>query len=227
MIEVLNYSLNTGIAFIARKMGSQLLHKYLEDFGFSQYTDIELDGEIEGKMEFWNDWSESELITRGFGQGVTSSPLQMTMAFAALANGGYLMKPILVEEVHHPDGTIKTFHPEKVRRVISEESAHTIKSMLFNAVSNGIARAARVWGYSVMGKTGTSQTYDSSGRALEGAGTTITTFAGFAPINDPAFVVLVKYDYPKTSQWGSETAAVTFHKVADFLLKHFAIPPDR
>lgn len=226
MIEVLNRSLNTGIAFITRKMGSQLLYEYLKNFGFGQYTDIELDGEADGQIEFWKDWSESELVTRGFGQGITSTPLQMAMAFSALANGGYLMKPLLVEEIRYPDGEIKTYHPEKIRRVISDETYHTIKAMLLNAVSNGIARGARVWGYTVMGKTGTSQTY-KHGQAQEGIGTTITSFAGFGPLKDPAFVILVKYDYPRASQWGSETAAGTFRRVAEFLFQHLGIPPDK
>ncbi|MCF7812432.1 hypothetical protein K9M59_02440 [Candidatus Gracilibacteria bacterium] len=226
MIEVLNRSLNTGIAFITRKMGYKLLYEYLRAFGFGQYTDIELNGEADGQLEFWKDWSESELITRGFGQGLTSTPLQMGMAFSVLANGGYLMKPLLVEEVRYPDGTVKKYHSEKIRKVISDETYHTIKAMLLNAVNNGIARGGRVWGYNVMGKTGTTQTYRGN-QVLEGAGTTITSFAGFGPLKEPQFVILVKFDYPKVSQWGSETAAGTFRRVADFLFRHMSIPPDK
>jgi len=227
MISVLNRSLNTGIAFITRKMGSKLVYEYLRDFGFGQFTDIELDGEEEGTLEHWGEWVETELITRGFGQGVTASPLQMTMAFAALANGGYLMKPILVEQVNYQDGRgTKKFLPEAIRRVISDETSATIKSMLLSGVNRGAAEEAQVFGYSVMGKTGTSQTY-KNGYAQEGLGTTIASFAGFGPIQDPAFVVLVKFDYPKTSQWGSETAAITFKRMADFLFEHLEIPPDR
>lgn len=226
MITVLNRSLNTGIAFITRKMGRELIYKYLKDFGFAQYTDIELDGETQGELEFWREWTESELITRGFGQGISSTPLQMAMAFSVLANGGYLMKPILVEEVRYPDGKIEKIQPEKIKRVISDKAYGMIKSMLLNSVSHGVARGGKVYGYSVMGKTGTSQTY-KNGKALEGLGTTITSFAGFGPFTNPKFVVLVKYDYPKYSQWGSETAALTFKKVATFLFNYFEIPPDK
>ncbi|HEY5714675.1 MAG TPA: penicillin-binding protein 2 [Candidatus Gracilibacteria bacterium] len=227
MIEVLNRSLNTGIAFITRKMGAKAVYDGLKAFGFGQYTDIELDGELSGDLEYWTDWAESELITRGYGQGISATPLQTVLAFAALANGGYLMKPILIEEIRHSDGEVKVFESEKVRRVISDKTYNTIKSMLKNAVNNGIARGGRVWGHTVMGKTGTSQTYDRAGRLLTGEGTTITTFAGFGPFNDPAFVILVKYDYPKVSQWGSETAAVTFRKVAEYLFQYYGIPPDQ
>lgn len=227
MISVLNRSLNTGIAFITRKMGPKLLYEEMTKFGFGQFTDIEIDGEAQGELEPWQYWVESELITRGFGQGVSSTPLQMAMAFNALANGGYVMKPLIVEEVRYADGRApKTYHPEVVERVISDETYSQIKSMLLQGVTRGVANNAQVPGYSVMGKTGTSQTY-RHGRALEGLGTTIASFAGFGPIKEPRFVVLVKYDYPKTSQWGSETAAVTFQEVAEFLFDHFQVPPDK
>lgn len=227
MISVMNRSLNTGIAFITRKMGAKLMYEYLRDFGFGQFTDIELDGEQDGDLEYWTDWAETELITRGFGQGIAVSPLQMTMAFAALANGGYLMKPILVEEIRYQDGrATKKFLPDSIRRVISDETSATIKSMLLSSVNRGVARGGQVDGYSVMGKTGTSQTY-KNGKAQEGVGTTIASFAGFGPIQEPAFVILVKFDYPKTSQWGSETAARTFQRVAEFLFEYLEIPPDR
>ena len=225
MLSVLNRSLNTGIAFITRKMGAKMLYESFIQFGFGQYTDIELAGEEEGTLEHYQDWSESELITRGFGQGMTATALQVALSFSALANGGYLMKPMLVEEIQSPDGEVQKFYPKKVRRVISEETSNTIKAMLKNSVSNGIARGARVSGYSVMGKTGTSQTY-RNGKALEGVGTTITSFAGFAPMDHPEFVVLVKFDFPKVSQWGSETAAGTFRRVATFLFQYFEVPPE-
>ena len=227
MISVLNRSLNTGIAFVTQKMGAKLMYEYLRDFGFGQYTDIELPGEADGELEFWKDWSASELVTRGFGQGITTTPLQMVMGFATLANGGYLYKPIIVEEIRYQDGRpTRKFHPEVVRRVVGDRAYNAVKSMLLNVVSAGTGRGARVFGYSVMGKTGTSQTY-RNGKVLEGVGTTIASFAGFGPIQEPRFVMLVKYDYPKTSQFGSETAARTFQSTAEFLFDYFEVPPDR
>ncbi len=225
MIDVINKSLNTGIAFITRKMGAQMLHEYLKNFGFGQFTDIEIDGEAKGQLEFWQDWEESELITRGFGQGFTASPLQVALSYGALANGGYLMKPLLIEKIISPDGEEESFESERIRRIISEETYQTIKAMLLNSIENGVARGAGVRGHSLMGKTGTSQTY-RNGKALTGLGTTITSFAGFGPYNDPKFVILVKLDYPKVSQWGSETAAGTFRRVADFLFDYYQIPPE-
>ncbi len=226
MIDVLNRSINTGIAFVTQKMGAKLLYEYFKNFGFGQYLDVQLDGEAQGQLEFWKDWADSELVTRGFGQGISSTPLQMAMAFSALANGGYLMKPLLVEEIHYPGGEVGKFYPEKIRRVISDETAHTMKAMLLNSVTNGIARGAKVPGYTVMGKTGTSQTY-KHGEVLEGVGTTVGSFIGFAPLKEPAFLILVKMDRPKTSQWGSETSAGTFRRVAEFLFQYMNIPPDK
>ena len=225
MIEVINKSLNTGIAFLTRKMGPQMLYEYLRNFGFSQFTDIQIDGEAKGQLEFWQDWEESELITRGFGQGFTASPLQVAMSYGALANGGYLMKPLLIEKIISTDGEEEKFEPERIRRIISEETYQTIKAMLLNSVENGVARGAGVRGHSLMGKTGTSQTY-RNGKALTGLGTTITSFAGFGPYDEPRFVILVKLDHPKVSQWGSETAAGTFRRVADFLFDYYQIPPE-
>lgn len=226
MIDVLSRSLNTGIAFITQKMGSRILYEALKSFGFGEYTDIELDAEAKGQLEHWENWELSELVTRGFGQGFTATPLQVGLAFSALANGGYLMKPILVEKVEKSDGTIEEFSPERIRRVISEETSQTIRSILLSAVNVGTGRAARVYGYTTLGKTGTSQTY-KNGKAQTTLGSTIASFAGMGPVDDPQFVIIVKYDHPKSSQWGSETAAVTFRKVAAFLFDYLKIPPDR
>ncbi len=226
MIEVLDRSLNTGIAFITRKMGVKLMYEALKNFGFGSFTDVDFGGEAKGRLEDASKWVESELITRGFGQGFTATPLQVALSFGALANGGYLMKPILVDEIQYSNGTTKQNQPERVRRVISEETSRKIRSMMYSTVRRGTGRGARIAGYSILGKTGTSQTY-KNGKALTGVGTTIATFAGMAPIDDPQFVILVKYDYPKKSQWGSETATRTFRKVARFLFDYLAIPPDR
>lgn len=225
MLTVLQKSLNTGIAFITQKMGSQVMYEYLRNFGFDQYTDVELDGENPGKLEFWKDWSPSELVTRGFGQGFTATPLQVVTAFSALANGGYLMKPILVEEIRYSDGTVQVMQPEIIRRVVSGKTAETVKAMLLSTIDKELRRS-RVAGHTVMGKSGTSQTY-RNGKPLEGEGTTIASFAGFGPVNDPRFVVLVKYDYPRTSQWGSSTAGLTFQRIMEYGFNHYDIPPDR
>ena len=136
------------------------------------------------------------------------------------------MKPMLVEEVRKTDGEIKQYQPEIVNRMISEETYQTIKAMLKNVVETGTGRGAQTRGYSIMGKTGTSQSY-RNGKAQTELGTTIASLAGYGPYDEPAFVILVKYDFPKTSPWGSETAAVTFGKISRFLVEYLEIPPER
>jgi len=226
MSVVLEKSLNTGMTFVAKKIGPALFYNYLKKFGFLDRTDIELDSEAVGKVEYFENWTESELATHAFGQGLTITMVQLAQAYCALANGGIIMKPYLVEEIRHPDGTETTFEPQEISRVISEDTSAKITTMLVNSTERGFATKGQVPEHFVSGKTGTSQTY-KSGRALFGKGTTIGTFAGFGPIDDPKFVIIIKYDYAKQSEWGSDTAGPTFSKLAEFIFDYLNIPPDK
>ncbi len=226
MSVVLEKSLNTGMSFIAQKIGGALLYSYLKKFGFMDRTDIEMDSEAVGKIAYYDKWTQSELCTHAFGQGLTVTMIQMAQAYAALSNGGTIMKPYLVEEIRHPDGTKTTFEPQEVRRVISEDTSSKIITMLVNSTERGFANKGQVKDHFVSGKTGTAQTY-KGGRALFGKGTTIGTYAGFGPIEDPKFVIIVKYDYAKQSEWGSDTAGPTFSKLAGFIFDYLNIPPDK
>lgn len=226
MKTVIAQSLNTGMTFIAKKIGPALLYSYLEKYGFLDRTDIEFDAEALGKIEYWEDWTESELATHAFGQGLTVTMLQMADAYSVFANGGILMQPYIIQEVRHDDDTITSTEPHEIRRVISEDTATKIRAMLLNAVENGVAKNARIDGHYIAGKTGTSQTY-KYGRALSGPGTTIATFAGFAPYDDPQFVVMIKFDKPRTTVWGDSTASPTFNKIGQYLFDYYNIPPDK
>lgn len=226
MQTVLAKSLNTGMTFVAKKMGPALFYSYLKKFGFLERTDIEFDNESAGKVDYYDKWTESELATHAFGQGLTVTMLQLVNAYAAIANGGVLMQPHIVREIRHDDKTVSTTEPRQIRRVISEDTASKIREMLKYAVEHGVASPAKVEGHFVAGKTGTSQTY-RNGRALSGKGTTTATFAGFGPVENPQFVVLVKYDRPRTTEWGSSTAAPTFQQLAGYLFDYYNIPPDK
>jgi len=226
MNTVLAESLNTGMTYIAKKMGGALFYSYLDKFGFLDRTDIEFDNESVGKIEYFEEWTESELATHSFGQGLTVTMIQLANAYSVLANGGILMQPYIVEETRHHDGKTTYNEANEIRRVISEESSDKITAMLVNAVENGVASKGMVDRHKVAGKTGTSQTY-KHGRALSGSGTTITGFAGYGPIEDPQFVIIVKFDHPRSSEWGSETAAPTFSKIASYLFDYYNIPPDK
>lgn len=226
MKTVIAFSLNTGMTFVAKQMGPALFYKYMEKFGFLEKTDIEFNNELTGKIEYFDKWTESELATHAFGQGITVNMLQMANAYSTIANGGILMQPYIVSEIRSQDGIISKTEPTQVRRVLKEDTSVKMIAMLANSVETGFANKAQVPGYFMAGKTGTSQTY-KNGRALSGSGTTITTFAGFGPISNPQWVALVKLDYPKTSEWSENTVTPAFKEVATFLYDYLNIPPDK
>jgi len=226
MTNVLEQSSNIGMAYVAKKIGRNLFYSYMMKFGFGERTGIEFVTEESGKIQYFTQWADSELVTAAFGQGIAVTPLQMVNGYAALANGGILMQPYIVESVEHSDGTVEVTEPTVIGQAISEDTSNTITAMLVSAVENGVAKNAQVDNHYVAGKTGTSQTY-KWGKPLEGAGTTITSFAGYGPVDDPKFVILVKLDRPRQSEWGSDTAAPIFADIAEFLFDYYNIPPDK
>ncbi|MBP7671191.1 penicillin-binding protein 2 [Candidatus Gracilibacteria bacterium] len=226
MTTVLAESLNTGMTFIAKKIGPALFYNYLDKFGFLEKTNIEFDTEKKGQVAFFENWTESELATKAFGQGLTINMVQMVNGYNTIANGGILMQPYIIDEIRYDDGKTLTTEPKELRRVISEESANTVTQMLVTAIEEGVAANAKTATNYIAGKTGTSQTY-RNGRALSGAGTTIASIAGFAPIDDPKFTILIKLDYPKTSEWADSTASHAFRELSQFLFEYYNIPPDK
>ncbi|MBN2307118.1 penicillin-binding protein 2 [Candidatus Peregrinibacteria bacterium] len=226
MTEVLEKSLNTGMSWVAKQLGKRLMYKYLKDFGFGEYTNIKLEGETKGAVDYYSHWSKAQLLTTSFGQGIVVTPLQMVAAWAALANGGKLMQPYIVDSVIRGGEVIKT-EPEIIYRVISEETSSIITSMLVSVVRRGHARPADIPGYLIAGKTGTAQIAGKYGKYETGDGSTITSFAGYFPALKPQFVVLVKFDRPRIGEntWGATTAAPVFRKVAEFLIDYYSIEP--
>lgn len=227
MTQCLEHSINTCMTMISNKLGRKLFHRMLTRFGFGQITGIELEDELGGALRPWKSWSSSEVATHSFGQGISSTPLQMVTAFSALANGGKLMKPSILDAIIHSDGTRTTIGPRMLDQVITEKTAETITAMLTSVVTRGQAKTAKVPGYKIAGKTGTSQIAGPGGRYETGPGSVHTTFAGYAPISHPKFTILVKFDRPAGEEvWGSMTAAPTFKRIASFLFDYYGIPPD-
>ena len=224
MTDVLAYSLNTGMSFVSKKLGKKLMYQYLKDFGFGEYTNIKLEGETKGKVDYYKQWSKAKMLTTSFGQGIVVTPLQVITAWAALANGGKLMQPYIIDSIIKDNKIIKA-EPQIVKRVISEETSSIITSMLINSVRRGVARPADITGYLIAGKTGTSQVAGNNGKYETGEGSTITSFAGYAPALKPQFVVLVKLDRPRIGEgtWGATTAAPMFREIAEFLMKYYNI----
>lgn len=225
MIEVLNQSINTGVIYVEKLLGNRTFGEYFTRFGFGERTGIGLPAELAGNIRnLDNTRSTISFFTAAFGQGVTMTPLQMIDAYAALANGGMLLKPRIIDTIIHADGREEKVEPEPVRRVVSEETSRTMGQMLRDVVVNGHGKRADVPGYLVGGKTGTAQVAKNDAKGYE-KDLSIGSFIGYAPIDDPRFVVLVKLDNPKNVEWAESSAAPTFGEIMKFLLQYAKIKP--
>jgi len=228
MNTVLELSLNTGAIFAMRQTGADVFDQYVQNFGFGEKTGIELNGESAGDINsLVKEKTNKELYaaTASFGQGIAVTPLQMVSAFAAIANGGVLMQPYLVKEIVHADGSTALTQPKQIRRVISERASMIMGGMLVNVVEKGHGKAAGVKGYYVAGKTGTAQVPKKGGGYEKNVN--IGSFAGFAPANDPAFVMLVRMNHPRDVAWAESSAAPLFGDIAEYILNYFQIPTER
>ncbi len=225
MTKVLEDSINTGMIFVERSVGHKVFAERLRRFGFGEKTGVKLPAESGGDLHNLNDFRIGiQFYTAAYGQGITGTPLQMVSAYAALANGGVLMRPQIVESIGHADGEVEMIQPEEIRRVISKETSEAIGHMLRSVVVNGHGKRADVPGYEVVGKTGTAQVAKTDGGGYE-EGKTIGSFAGYAPRENPRFVVLMKVDNPKDVQWAESSAAPAFGQLMRFLLEYARIEP--
>lgn len=225
MTRVLDESLNTGTVHVEKLLGNKMFAEYVRRFGFGESTESGFIGEALGNiknLDYLN--REINFFTASFGQGISLTPLQLARAYSALANGGRLMKPQFVDRIIRPDGSIEVIQPQEDRRVIQESTSKQIGEMLYSVVENGHGKKAKIPGYRVGGKTGTAQVAkkDEKGYA---EGITIGSFAGYAPIDDPQFVVVVKIDNPKKVIWAETVSGPVFGKMMTFLLEHAKIPP--
>lgn len=221
MKDAIVHSDNTGMVYAGRKLGLDKFYSYLEDFGFGQPTNIDLQDESSPEIRSKDSWREIDLATASFGQGIAVTPIQMITAISAIANGGNLMQPQIVKEIKDDQKTYQ-IKPRIISQVIKEATALQIKEMMVAAVDEGEAKFAKPKGFRIAGKTGTAQIpvaghYDPN--------KTIASFVGFAPADDPKFVMLVRYDEPSSSIFGAETAAPTFFEIAKQLLLYYKIVP--
>jgi cell division protein FtsI/penicillin-binding protein 2 len=221
MTDVLVHSDNVGMVFVAKKLGIDKFVKYIKDFGIGEKTGIDLQGEIAPALR--ENWIEVDLYTAAFGQGLSITGIQMVKAVGAIANQGKLVQPRMVNNIIDSDRELQV--PTKViSQVVSEKTAKTITDMLVAAVDYGDAKWAKPKGYKIAGKTGTAQIaigghYDEE--------KTIASFVGFAPADDPAFVMLTIIEEPQSSPWGSETAAPLFFDIAKKLFIYLGISPEK
>ena len=227
MTEVLMNSANVGASYVSTKVGKDAFYRRLRDFGFGSPTGIDLQGETEGMLVLPSspNWSPINLYTNGYGQGIGVTPLQLITAEAAVANGGLLMRPYVVSKVVRDGQVVRENKPTVVRRVLKPEVAATLKGMMQTVVEEGEYQVARLDGYTIGGKTGTSSIPSKTGGYDPKL--TIASFVGYSPVKSPKFIVLVKIDQPRKSPWGSEVAAPAFKNLARRLYAYMNIPPDK
>lgn len=226
MTQVLEDSINTGMIYAMRAMGMETFVAYVKSFGFGQATGIELDTEGAGTIASLDLEAEIYAATASFGQGITVTPLQIVMAYAAIANGGVLKAPLIVDEIQHADGTVEKRSTRDVAQVMDPKTARLVSAMLVSVIEHGHGRRAGVDGYYIGGKTGTAQVAKTDGIGYE-EDNTIGSFAGFGPVEDPKFAMVVRIDHPRDVVWAESTAAPLFGEIAEFLLQYFEVPPVR
>lgn len=225
MTKVLEESINTGMVFTMRAMGQDTFVNYVKKFGFGKQTGIELEKESAGNVTSLSKKSEVFRATASFGQGITTTPIQVVMAYAAIANGGTLKKPMLIDEIKHPDGTVEKRSPQDVAQVLSAKTSRMVGAMLVSVVEHGHGKKAGVPGYYIAGKTGTAQVASANGGYSED--NTVGSFAGFGPVEDPKFAMIVRVNHPRDVTWAESTAAPLFGDIAGFLLQYFEVVPIR
>jgi cell division protein FtsI/penicillin-binding protein 2 len=224
MVGCLRYSLNVCLAHVAaEELGALRFYAYLTAFGIGQLSGVDLAGEVPGQLRTPRhpEWTESDLGTNAFGQGVSVTPIQLITAVGAIANGGVMVQPHIVRQVVGPEGA---YWPKTtvLGQPISRQTAETLTAMLVEAVQ-GETRFVHIPGYVLAGKTGTAQVPTERGYDPRW---TVASFVGWGPVRDPRFIVLVRIDKPQTSPWGAVIAAPVFQKVAERLVVLMGIPPD-
>jgi cell division protein FtsI (penicillin-binding protein 3) len=214
--DVIAQSSNIGSAKVAERLGRERFAAAVEAFGFGQVSGIDLPGEVPGLLRPPARWGRIHLVTTAFGQGIAVTPLQLTRAFAAIANGGRLMRPYTVRRISAADGSLRYLgRPRVERRVMSRAAARTVTDLLVRVTEEGTGKQARIDGFTVAGKTGTAQKVDArTGRYHPRD--RMSSFVGFVPAEDPALVILVVIDTPRTATYGGIVAAPVFRAIAEY-----------
>ncbi|KQQ85449.1 peptidoglycan glycosyltransferase [Arthrobacter sp. Leaf137] len=220
---VIGSSMNTGTVMVGQDLSREQRYDYLRKFGVGSSTGIPLPGESAGLLAQPDQWDGRQEFAVLFGQGVSQTPLQTTMAFQAIANDGVLLKPQLIESYLDPDGTEHPVEAEPGSRAVSESTARQTRDILESVVTAGGAKDIKVPGYRVGGKTGTAEAVADSGKGLDGY---TASFVGMAPMDDPQYVVMVNVQRPAGNIYGISTAPV-FNNIMTRVLSTFDVAPSR
>ena len=224
--EIITKSSNIGTAKVAMKLGESRLHKYISEMGFGRRSGVSLPGEVRGILHPVNKWSKLSISRIPMGHGVAATPMQLVMAMSAMANGGNLMRPLLVDRLVDRDGNVvMQYNPTVVRKVIHDETAQQMVEMLVTVVSDeGTARLAWLQNYTVAGKTGTAQKPSKTKRGYE-AGKYFSSFIGFLPAENPQLCIGVFVDEPHNGYYGGVVAAPAFKVIAEKSANYLGLEP--
>ncbi|MGH3665928.1 MAG: peptidoglycan D,D-transpeptidase FtsI family protein, partial [Egibacteraceae bacterium] len=223
--DIIEQSSNIGTIKVARRLGPERLHRYLQRFGYGRPTGIGFPGEAGGLVPDTDSWWETSLPTISIGQGVSATLLQVASVFQTVANEGRSIQPTLVRGTVGEDGRLQASDPPPSRRVVTADTARAVSDMLVRVVEGeqGTCELCAVPGYHVGGKTGTAQKPSTTRRGYQ-AGAYIGSFVGFAPAENPALVVGVMLD-EASPYYGGLSAGPTFAEIMGFALNHRRVPP--
>lgn len=224
--DIIAYSHNVGAAEVGLTIGRHTMYEAMRRFGFGDYTRVGLPGENPGIVPTIDQWSATSLPTISFGHGISTTPIALARAYAAIANGGLLMRPRILSALLDGDGrTVYRYTPEIERRAITAKTAATLRRYLRAVVTRGTGNpSAIVPGYTTAGKTGTAQVAENGGYV---SGAYIGSFVGFVPAESPKFVILVKIARPHGAIYGGVVAAPAFAEIAKLAMMHAGVMPAR
>jgi len=223
MTQVLENSINTGAVFAQQQIGNKKFFEYIEKFGFTERTGIDLQGEVYSRNDNLRNGPDMNYATASFGQGIELTPMQIARGFSAIANGGKLINPYIVEKIVNGRDKID-IEPKASDQIISQKTVSDLTMMLISVVENGFDKVAKIPGYYMAGKTGTAQVPLTGAKGYD-ENKTIQSFVGFGPAFNPQFLILVKLDNPKVSA-SSLSALPVFKELAQYIINYWKIPPD-
>ncbi len=223
MTGVLENSVNTGMMWLAEKIGWEKMNEYLKQYGFGEKTGVELDREMPGNLKNLEKKSQIGPAQASFGQGLMVTPVQLASAYSVIANGGKIIQPHIVEKIIRSDGGIEESQTKEPVQIISSRASKLLSAMLTSVVERTYTQTVRLDHYFVAGKTGTAQIAGPRGYSETD---TNHTFCGFLPAKNPKVVIVVKYEKPQRL-WAEGTAAVTFKDLAKFTMDYYGVEEDR
>jgi cell division protein FtsI (penicillin-binding protein 3) len=222
--QIMQNSSDVGAIKLGLRIGDERFADHIARLGFGKVTSIDLPGEERGLARPASRWTKSSIGSIAMGQEISVTPLQIVRMVSAVANGGILYQPYVVKQVQHPKNGILSEAEPRGERVISTETAAKLQDMLESVVTDGTAKAGKLEGYTAAGKTGTAQKIDETGRYSSTK--YVASFAGFAPVSNPAISMIVMIDEPVGLHHGGDVAAPVFKQIADQVLRYMSLPPD-